>query len=182
MGQTGASVSARGNAERNAYVVGRLTDALVSLVGERPLDEISVSELCARAGVGRASFYRNFVSKEDVLRRRVDRLLADWGEGLTGDEHRDMAAGYLSELVRSLFAHLDENRVFYGLLAERGLTHLLEDAILGATGFDPNGSREAAYTSAYAAYALYGWVETWFRRGMRDSADELAGMLRAAGL
>ncbi len=177
MGQTGASVSARGNAERNAYVVEHLTDALVSLMRGRPLDEISVSELCARAGVGRASFYRNFASKEDVLRKRVDRYLMDWSEA-----DRAAGAGSLSGLVRSLFAHLDEHRDFYGLFAERGLAHLLEDAILASVRFDPNLPREAAYTSAYAAYVLYGWVETWFRRGMRDSADELADMLRAVGL
>lgn len=67
-------------------------------------------------------------------------------------------------------------------MESRGLIHLIEDVMLAGVGFDPAGPKEAAYTSAYAAYVLYGWAVVWFRRGMRESADELADMLEAAGL
>ncbi len=177
MGQTGVSVSAASNEARNAYVVEQITTTLIALLEERSLEEISISELCTRAQVGRASFYRNFSSKEDVLCRRVRHLLAIW------EESRQRRGGAsVSALVRSMFAHFEENRSFYRLLERRGLIYLLEEAMLASVGFDPEGPKEAAYTSAYVAYVLYGWAVVWFRRGMRESADELAGMLEAAGL
>lgn len=177
MGQIGGSVSAAGNEARNAYVVEQITATLIGMLEDRPLEEISISELCVRAQVGRASFYRNFSGKEDVLRRRVRHLFATWGES-----HQQEGDASVSALVRSLFAHFEENRSFYRLLESRGLIHLIEDAMLAGVGFDPAGPKEAAYTSAYAAYVLYGWTAVWFRRGMRESADELADMLEAAGL
>ncbi len=177
MGQMRDSVSAKSNEGRNAYVVAHITDALMGLLEERPLGQISISELCTRAEVGRASFYRNFSSKEDVLRGRIEHLFDLWGERPQGSEN-----GSISGFVHTMFLHLEEQRAFYQLLAERGLMYLLEDAILARVGFDPDGPREAVYASAYAGYLIYGWMRTWIRRGMRDSADELADMLRAVGL
>lgn len=29
---------------------------------------------------------------------------------------------------------------------------------------------------------MNGWIEVWFQRGMKESAEEMAGMLKAQGL
>ena len=44
-------------------------------------------------------------------------------------------------------------------------------------GFDPEQELPAAYASAYVAYFLYGWIEVWFRRGMKDTAEEMIAYL-----
>lgn len=174
MKQTAGSVSA-GNNVRNAYVVRQLTDALVELLAEKPLGAVTVSELCERAQVGRASFYRNFSSKEDVLRAHVRRLLTAWARG-----HETAGDDAPAALVRSLFSHLDANRDFYGLLAQRDLTYLLKDEIVERVELDVEGPAPLAYARAYVAYTLYGWAELWFARGMRDSPDEIAALLERA--
>ncbi len=78
MEQNEKTVSPMSNEGRNAYVVERLTGALLELLEEKPLADVSVSELCDRAGVGRTSFYRNYQEKEDILRARVYHLFKDW--------------------------------------------------------------------------------------------------------
>ena len=40
----------------------------------KAIEDISISELCDNAGIGRASFYRNFDSKEDILRAYINQL------------------------------------------------------------------------------------------------------------
>ena len=74
--------------------------------------------------------------------------------------------------------HRNYHRDFYALLNERGLTGLMRDVILELCGFHPDQEAKAAYASAFAAYSLYGWVEVWFRRGMRESAREMAELFR----
>ena len=63
------------NREKNSYVKSRILEALLELTRERSFGEISISALTERAGVGRASFYRNFKSREDVLRQENRRLM-----------------------------------------------------------------------------------------------------------
>ena len=44
-----------------------IVQALFKLMNEYRFEEISVSDLARKAGVGRATFYRYFKRKEDVL-------------------------------------------------------------------------------------------------------------------
>ena len=62
------------NEGRNAYVIRQLTDTYLLLLKEKPASEISISELCEQAGVGRASFYRNFENREDILRNFIGQM------------------------------------------------------------------------------------------------------------
>ena len=171
MEQNQKTVSPMSNEGRNAYVVEQLTAALLELLKERPLGGISVSQLCEKAGVGRTSFYRNFQEKEDILRAHIKELFSDWARALAKDPPLD-------RLILAMFTHFEDHRDFYALLNERGLTGLMRDVILELCGFHPELEAKAAYASAFAAYSLYGWVEVWFRRGMRESAREMAELFR----
>ena len=62
------------NRQKNSYVRRQILQALLAMMEEQDFPAISVSALTARAGVGRASFYRNFTGKEDVLRQEAARL------------------------------------------------------------------------------------------------------------
>ena len=55
------------NAEKNSHVKKQITHTLLDMIKKQSLTQISVRDLCNEAGVGRASFYRNYESKEDVL-------------------------------------------------------------------------------------------------------------------
>ena len=167
MKQTAKPVSPMSNEGRNAYVTEHITSAMLSLLKEKPLSEISISELCGRAGVGRVSFYRNFQEKEDILKEYTRQLFREWTGALAEEPPLD-------ELIRRMFSHFEAHRDFYALLQKRGLVWLLKDAILSACGFRPEQEAVNAYAAAFAAYSLYGWVEVWFMRGMRESAEEMA--------
>ena len=58
----------------------------------------------------------------------------------------------------------------------------MKDVIIGLCGPQPESSKEKAYARAYVSYALYGWVEVWFKRGMRETSEEIAEMFKNQGL
>ena len=49
----------RNNEQKNTYVKKQITLALLELLKEKPLVDISISELTQKAQIGRVSFYRN---------------------------------------------------------------------------------------------------------------------------
>lgn len=59
MRQTSKNVSPMSNEGRNLYVITHITESLLELLKDKPLNDISISELCSHAQVGRATFYRN---------------------------------------------------------------------------------------------------------------------------
>ena len=167
MRQSDKYVSPMSNEGRNAYVTEHITAAMLSLLKEKPLVEITISELCDRASVGRTSFYRNFQEKEDILKEYIRRMFQAWMDALAEDPPLD-------EVIRVMFSHFEAHQAFYALLHERGLIWLLKDVILSVCGFHPEQEAVNAYASAFVAYSLYGWVEVWFLRGMKESAEEMA--------
>ena len=175
MEQKQKNVSPFSSESRNAYVLEHLTDALLALLEEKPLNEISISELCNMAGVGRTSFYRNFETKEDILKARIAHLFHGW---ISEWEQNPKLPP--SKLIYQVFSQFETNRDFYYLLNKRGIIYLLKDIILDLCGFNPEQDIIPAYSSAYAAFFLYGWIEVWFRRGMKETAAELAAYLEEA--
>ena len=172
MEQKPKNVSPFSNESRNAYVVEHLTSSMLELLKEKPISEISISELCGMAGVGRTSFYRNYEEKEDIIKAYIKRLFQDWV-----DKYKETPDLPVREVVRIVFSHFEAYRDFYTLLNERGLVYLLKDIILNLCGFNPEQELVAAYSSAYVAFFLYGWIEVWFRRGMKDTTEELIDYL-----
>ncbi|RHP34517.1 TetR/AcrR family transcriptional regulator [Lachnotalea sp. AF33-28] len=176
MRQNPQNVSPMSNEGRNAYVIEHLTNAMLKLLRDKPLGEISISELIEEAGVGRASFYRNFEDKADILKAYLNKIFHEWV-----DEYEKSPERPLSEQLRTLFAHFEKYRDFYTLLNDRGLLWLLKDVVVWIFGPKPEHSQVEAYSRAYAAYVLYGWIEVWFQRGMQESAEEIAALFKSQG-
>ena len=54
-----------------------LTEALMQIMEKKDYGDISVGEIAERAGVHRATFYRHFSSKEDVLRCCISEIIKE---------------------------------------------------------------------------------------------------------
>ena len=172
MKQKAKNVSPFSNENRNTYVVEHLTSSMLALLEEKSIAEISITELCSMAGVGRTSFYRNYEDKEDIIKAYIKHLFQDWV-----DKWKTSPDLSVKETVLIVFSHFDVNRDFYSLLNKRGLVYLLKDIILDLCGFNPEQDMAAAYSSAYVGFFLYGWIEVWFQWGMKDSTEELIAHL-----
>ncbi|HET6922279.1 MAG TPA: TetR/AcrR family transcriptional regulator [Anaeromyxobacteraceae bacterium] len=94
---------------------GALREALVALIVERGWDGFSVQDLCAKADVGRSTFYMHFADKEEVL----GGAFADLGRELRAQVTRSGAARPLG-FSRGLLEHAQEHlRVFRAWVGRR---------------------------------------------------------------
>ena len=71
--------------EANLAVKRRLSDALFELLEEKGMGSVGISELVERAGVARASFYRNFDSLDEVLAYGLELLSNSYMESCPYD-------------------------------------------------------------------------------------------------
>lgn len=67
----------------NLRVKKNITVVLLNLLEEKSISEISVSEIIRRAGVARASFYRNYSTKENVIITLIADILEQYRETLS---------------------------------------------------------------------------------------------------
>ena len=57
-----------------------MSDALISLMKQKPFSDISITELCGKAGVSRMAFYRNYSCKEDILNDYMDEVFNNYSK------------------------------------------------------------------------------------------------------
>ncbi len=163
------------NDEKNSYVRGRILAALLQMMHEQPFDDITVSALVNKAQVGRASFYRNFIDKKDVLQQENDRLTAQWKKNLaplTGDDSNDFSVRLLD--------FYKENEDFYLSLYRAGFADMVLQTLLEYAEIAPEMPNALAYLKSSVAYMFYGWIVEWMKRGMMESGSELARMFADA--
>ena len=171
------NVSPFSNEARNTYVIEHITATLLELLKKKPLSEISISEIVNGAGVGRTSFYRNYETKEDILKKYIEKLIGEWEQGYKASGKDSNA-----ELYGSLFQRLKEHSDFYLLLKERNLMHLFLEVYLTKWGPKAEYPNEWAYTTAFIAYGTYGWIEEWINREMQESAESMTALLSSHGM
>lgn len=161
------------NEERNTYVRTQITKALLALLESKSLNNISIRELTDRAGVGRVSFYRNFVDKEDVLRQESRRLLRQWGDFFESKPDTTYPGFFLS-----MFDFYQKNASFYKTVYQAGLSGLMLDTFVATADITPQTPNLEAYLKSFWAYGIFGWVSEWVSRGMRESGEELYALFQ----
>lgn len=166
MVQNSKNVSPMSNEGRNAYVIEHINQALFKLLEEKTINAISISEICDIAGVGRMSFYRNYESKEDVLRKQLLKLIQEWGK----DFEEKGEPSYFSE---SLLRHYYKYREFYLLLYRQGLSNMIYETIRAAVKLDEAANNMERYIKSMVAGTIWGWVDEWMRQGMPETPEEI---------
>lgn len=152
--------------ETNAFVKECITKALFQLMNERPISDIAITELVERAGVARASFYRNFSSKENVIEQYLILLIREWGREF--EERADP-----SLFAEMLLSHFYAHKEVYLLLYKQNLSSMIYENIRWSCQLDLAGNNFERYAKAMFAGAVFGWLDEWARQGMPETPEEI---------
>jgi AcrR family transcriptional regulator len=165
-----------------------LKNALLELMVEIGYEKTTVQHILERAGVGRATFYVHYRSKEDLLRRSLDGL----GKDLT-EECKPARLGRVQEGNRepvllgftlAFFRHVDRHRRLYramvghesGLIVERQMRRLLAGLVKPDVVLKDGRRRnsvEAEMAVQYVVGALMSVVIWWLDRDIKLSPEEM---------
>ena len=92
-----------------------LRDALVELIEDRGFDRVTVGDLCARAMVSRAAFYRNYRDKFALVEQIFDEAMAQ----MTATDAADTRSS--GRRFAEFMGHIDAyHRLYAALLGRRG--------------------------------------------------------------
>lgn len=94
----------------------RLGNALVELIQEKPINEVTVQDVLDRASVGRSTFYLHYRDKDDLLLSQLESFLEMMSTMLSirNDQSHRVAP------IEELFAHIGNETKLYRVLADSG--------------------------------------------------------------
>lgn len=157
-----------------------MVTALIQLLMEKNLSEITISELSRRAGVSRMTYYRNYTSKEDIFIQYLHEIFAlyyqEFNQSNQNSEFYDMpnmihCFHYFSihkELLNTLF---DNN---LGELFFKELTNYIL-----SVWYKENDSIERYYILQAFSGSLCNLYLSWAANDTRLSIEELATIVHS---
>src|SRR5580704_10701838 len=91
----------------------RLGSAMVALIQEKPIDDVTVQEVLDRASVGRSTFYLHFRDKNDLLLSQLEEFLEMMSTTLSIRKEKSHRVVPVTEM----FAHIGgpDNKVYRAL-------------------------------------------------------------------
>ncbi|MGL6057630.1 MAG: TetR/AcrR family transcriptional regulator C-terminal domain-containing protein [Culicoidibacterales bacterium] len=147
-----------------------VADSLLQLLEVKKIEEITITEITERANVGRATYYRNFQSKEMVIVFKLRYVLEQWSNEQIEIFHQieptyEMALAFMNFFYtnRILLISLYKNHLLYLLipafyeLAEEKMTK--EDKPLHP------------FVQAFHTFGIFGIIYEWVRNGMETSPE-----------
>lgn len=164
---------------RVKYTKAALKQSLLELMRERPINKITVTEVCARADINRNTFYAHYLSPFDLLAQIQNELL----EEIQASIQRKLDSQDVTSLLREIFHSIENNGDLCKILfSERGDKEFLRRIVNTARDQSmaewrrvargvPDSQLEMFYT--FTANGSVGVIEEWVRADMRQSSDEL---------
>ncbi|MBD8027960.1 TetR/AcrR family transcriptional regulator C-terminal domain-containing protein [Ureibacillus sp. Re31] len=162
-----------------------LHTALLTLLKNKPLESISISEICRCAKINRGTFYLHYSQVGDLFEEYFREMMEDLANSYQ-EPYRHVVKIKTSELDPStirIFHHIEKYKEFYRIVFSKNVPltyyYLLfeetkrlftEDAkehFHVVEGIDPN------FYASYQANAILGMIIQWYNDGFQQKASVL---------
>ncbi|MBR4451597.1 MAG: TetR/AcrR family transcriptional regulator [Clostridia bacterium] len=159
------------NEESKKITKESIVTAVVLLCAEKPFEKITVTEIVRKAGVSRTAFYRNYDSKEDVLKELGAGVIKKLNDFFEGKKYNRDGRALLFDLLNSIKKNastvkllLSSNQIVFEILC--GPTYL-EQFLLQETS-------ENRYDTIVIESMIKKVIIEWFKAGMKESPEYIA--------
>ena len=145
-----------------------IADSLLILMGKKSYADISIGEITNKAGVNRSTYYRNFSSKDDIVKFFFKKIIYEYLDGI--DHRKDIT---LKEYLQKMFTH------FLGYKSEllriyRGGVSYLILAALNESFVEVSGTFEERFKTYYHTGGIYNIFLLWFSDEMKESPESMS--------
>ena len=159
-----------------------IKEAFFSLLETKPIEKITVRELCDRADINRSSFYDHYLDYPDFLdameREYAEELLAQFDELFVREGYPEVTMRKLLHLIRHsreaelLLSNVSSHnalRIFEESLKERAFQDWLK--------YGEITKAQAEYLFCYIVSGGFAVIQQWYQGGFAESEEEIQKLL-----
>lgn len=162
-------------------------EALAKLLEHHEFNDIKISSIITKAGISRATFYRNFNNKEDIISYKVKMFFEDF--------YLDIIDYFLHNqpedevfLIESFFKKVDEEDQLINTVIKANLEYLMIDGILILINnhkdlfykYVQSSKITTEYTMDIVASSAWTLLSRWHKTGKKQSINQLVRIYLSA--
>jgi AcrR family transcriptional regulator len=158
------------NMESNKLTRECIESALIILMSEKEYSKITISELVSKAGVSRTAYYRNYASKEDILKTFLRDIISDVTTAME-------QFSYVTELEpywRTLFSTMKNHTKTFNVLINAGLGNvILEEITSHMVSSADCKDIKTKYEMIFWSGAIYNILTNWSKNDLNLTENEM---------
>lgn len=172
-----------GTDARVRYTKKVIRENLIELLQEKPLKKITVKELCERAEINRATFYKYYLDVYDLFEKIEDDFLEDLNQRIG----QSLDSDFQETLILILRSIQEQSQVYLALFSENGdpqfpekiMMRCYEHSVLPMkTRFQTLTPSEQEWLYYFLAQGLSGVISRWIIGGMKEDVEDVAAFAR----
>ena len=172
---------------RVKYTKMMLKQSLLELMADKPINQITIKELCSLADVNRGTFYNHYNDQYDLLRQIQDEL--DFEIKVTINENLSETASsskIITETIRCISAQSSLCKV---LFSKYGDTEFIKKLMYNAhdqciaewkTKLKQNDLKQLERYYLFTSNGIAAVIQEWLQNGMKESPQELVLFIEKA--
>lgn len=161
-----------------------IIESLIGLLEKQSFESLSVMQITQEALVARNSFYRNFQSKEDIVRTHVKILIDEYSSA-----RQIVNAATPLDLALAFFPFFKKHARFILLIKKNNLLSILQDefavyltSLMSRKSSQSSfllrlSNKERGYFLAFHAAGICQVLVRWIDDGCRESERQMASLL-----
>lgn len=156
-------------------------EAIIVLLKDYRYEDITVSDVIKKAGISRATFYRHFKSKEEVVKVAVDMFFSSFDTELQRYYKNNQEEDELY-LIQHFFERIGKENHLVHLVIKANLQGLMIEGIRKIIytqkeefyGLIKTDKTTEEYTIDLVALSAWGLIARWMKNGQKESTKELS--------
>ena len=160
------------NNENNRFTKECIYEALWELIKHQDYNTITITQIANKAGVSRNAIYRNFESKDDIIRKRLlkcyhsfTRIINHLQQGVSREEYVTIVCEYLCR-----------HREISEPLVKANLTEFLLESFAYIKGTYNTDTETEYYENYRIGGAIFVYL-TWISKGCQETPKQLADIV-----
>lgn len=173
---------ARRNDVRVVKTRQKLRRALLLVLGEKRIEDLSITEVCSAAGVNRNTFYAHYSDLYELLDEVKSSYLEYFSNEL--DEYRTKSNNSTEDMLTYFLKLIDESRFFFSVIFSEDsfpvFMHSLVQISLEETFNSINcDNAESSDICVFVTGGVSNMIDNWFRSPGQITVEEEAGRIKA---
>lgn len=164
------------NNKRKKESMDRIEKVFIELLQTKELDEISVSDICKRAGLNRTTFYANYTDiygLADAIRDKQENEVSDL-------YREEVTQGFNSNDYLKLFRHIKDNQIFYKTYFKLGYDNNYKifryDTALAHKHFQ---NKFIEYHMEFFKAGITQIIKIWLNGGCKESPEDMFEIIKS---
>ncbi len=163
-----------------------LKETLIMLLKTKPINKITIKELCEKADINRSTFYAHYQDQYDLL-KTIEKEFFREIKNYLKKYHLNNSKSELTEMLEYILIFIKENQDLSNILLshpnfsnlQKKIILLTQEQTINEWHEQLKDQKKATYFLIFSVNGSIGVLQEWLKNNMQESPKEIAEIITA---